>query len=146
MFALGALTAYYIVLPLAIRFLVGFETTGEGDALPIELEARVQQFVSLVMLFVMSFGVCFELPVLMVLLARAGIVTSADLAAKRRYAIVAVFIAAAVLTPPDPVSQLALALPLILLYEISIYLARLAENRRRASEERRREDIMDGPE
>jgi sec-independent protein translocase protein TatC len=123
-----------VIFPLAAKFLVGFEVLGgEGD-LDIVLEAKVSEYLSLIMKLIFAFGLCFQLPVLMTLLARVGLATSAGMAAKRKYAIVAVFVVAAVLTPPDPVSQISLAIPIILLYEVSIYMAKLVE-RKRAKEE-----------
>ena len=134
LFFVGGALVYYVIFPLAARFLVGFEVLGgEGD-LDIVLEAKVSEYLSLIMKLIFAFGLCFQLPVLMTLLARVGLATSAGMAAKRKYAVVAVFVVAAVLTPPDPVSQISLAVPIILLYEISIYMAKMVE-RKRAREE-----------
>ena len=99
---------------------------GEGG-LPIQLEAKVDQYLSLVMQLIFAFGLCFELPVVMTLLGRAGLITARAMREKRRYAIVAAFIFAAVLTPPDVLSQVSLAVPTILLYEISILAVGLVE-------------------
>ena len=142
LFFVGGALVYYVIFPLAARFLVGFEVLGgEGD-LDIVLEAKVSEYLSLIMKLIFAFGLCFQLPVIMTLLARVGLATSAGMAAKRKYAIVAVFVVAAVLTPPDPVSQISLAVPIILLYEISIYMAKLVE-RKRARDEAAEEDVDD---
>jgi sec-independent protein translocase protein TatC len=134
LFFVGGALVYYVIFPLAAKFLVGFEVLGgEGD-LDIVLEAKVSEYLSLIMKLIFAFGLCFQLPVLMTLLARVGLATSAGMAAKRKYAVVAVFVVAAVLTPPDPVSQISLAVPIILLYEISIYMAKLVERKRARDE------------
>lgn len=134
LFFIGGSLVYYVIFPLATRFLIGFEIFGEGDALDIVLEAKVSEYLSFIMTLIFAFGLCFQLPVVMTLLARVGLATSAGMAAKRKYAVVATFVVAAVLTPPDPVSQISLAVPIILLYEISIYMAKMVE-RKRAREE-----------
>jgi sec-independent protein translocase protein TatC len=130
LFLLGGAMVYYLLLPVAWRFFLSFETVGSPNELPIQLEAKVDEYLSLVMQLIFAFGVAFQLPVLMTLLARVGIVSSKGMIEKRRYAIVLVFIVAAVLTPPDPVSQLTLALPILVLYEISIFMAKMVERER----------------
>jgi sec-independent protein translocase protein TatC len=130
MFILGAAFVYYVILPFAIRFFLGFETPGGEGRPPIELQARVGEYLSFVMTLIFAFGFCFELPVLLTLLGRVGIVTSQGLASARRYAIVAVVAVAAVVTPPDVFSQVSLSIPLIGLYEISIWCVRIIERNR----------------
>jgi sec-independent protein translocase protein TatC len=125
LFTAGAAMVYYVVTPLAWSFFVSFEMGGTAGALPIELEPRISEYVSLMMRLIFAFGLAFELPVVLLLLARAGLVTPEGLAAKRKVAMVISFVVAAILTPPDVISQLLLALPIILLYEISIIGARL---------------------
>ncbi|WP_086643542.1 twin-arginine translocase subunit TatC [Acetobacter sp. DsW_063] len=129
LFLLGAALAYYFIFPVAWRFFLSFQTSGGDDGLQIQLQAKVSEYLALVMKLIMAFGVAFELPVVLTLLARAGIVTSAQLKKFRRYAIVGAFVAAAILTPPDVITQTGLAVPLIILYEISIISARLVEPR-----------------
>lgn len=133
LFVMGAALVYFVVIPLAWRFFLSFETPGGPGALPIQLEAKVNEYLSLVMTLIFAFGLCFELPVLLTLLARVGLVTSAQLASMRRYAIVIIFTAAAILTPPDVISQISLALPLLALYEISIFSVRRVEKKQAAA-------------
>lgn len=138
LFFLGGAMAYYVVFPLAWRFFLSFEMTGLAGGLPIQLEAKVEEYLSLVMQLIFAFGLAFEMPVVMTLLGRANLITSDGMRDKRKYAIVLAFVAAAVLTPPDVISQIALAVPIILLYEISIlsvrFVERQAEKARRAAE------------
>lgn len=130
LFLLGASMVYYVVIPLAWQFFASFETSGAGGQLAMTLEPKVDQYLSLVMRLIFAFGVAFELPVLLILLAKVGIVSADGLRAKRKYAIVVAFVAAAILTPPDVISQVLLAVPIILLYEISILAAQFIEKKR----------------
>ncbi|MFT6580662.1 MAG: sec-independent protein translocase protein TatC [Alphaproteobacteria bacterium] len=123
LFFIGGAFVYYVVLPVAWEFFAGYEQAAEDGKLAIQLEPKVDQYLSLVMQLIFAFGLSFELPVVLTLLAKVGIVDAQGLRKQRRYAIVVAFVAAAVLTPPDPISQLGLAIPIIILYEISIICA-----------------------
>lgn len=129
-FIIGAALAYYFVFPMAWKFFLSFEIPASAGTLPIQLEARVSEYLSLSMTIIFAFGIAFELPVILVLLARIGVLSSAQMSQFRRYAIVLIFIIAAVLTPPDVISQLCLALPLMVLYEMSILGAKWVEKGR----------------
>jgi len=132
LFMLGAALVYFFFTPMVMWFFLSMEQTGGAGEASIMLLPKVSEYLGLIMTLIFAFGLVFQLPVVTTLLARVGLVSSKGLAEKRKYAIVAAFIAAAVLTPPDPVSQIGLALPTILLYEIAIYCARLVERQRAA--------------
>jgi sec-independent protein translocase protein TatC len=142
LFLLGAALVYFFFTPMVMWFFLSMEQTGGAGEASIMLLPKVSEYLGLIMTLIFAFGLVFQLPVVTTLLARAGLATSEGLASKRKYAIVGAFIAAAVLTPPDPVSQIGLALPTIILYEIAIYCARLVERQRAAAKaERDAEDM-----
>ena len=130
LFLLGGFLVYYLVMPLAIKFFLSFETIGSNSNLPIQLEAKVNEYLSLIMRLIFAFGISFQLPILLNLLARIGIVNSDYLKTRRRYVIVIIFAIAAILTPPDPITQVGLAIPLLLLYEISIFTVKFTEKKK----------------
>jgi sec-independent protein translocase protein TatC len=134
LFTLGASMVYFFIMPVAWKFFLSFETPGEPGSLPIQLEARVSEYLSLVMTLIFAFGLCFQLPVLLTLLARVGLTSSKALASKRKYAIVIILTIAAFLTPPDVFSQVSLAVPMYMLYELSIFAIKLIERSRAARE------------
>ncbi len=131
LFTAGAALAYYVVMPTAFRWFIGFE--GVTGGVPLEALPAAGEYLSLVMQFILAFGISFLLPVLLLLLNRAGIVDRHQLAGARRYVIVGVVALAAIITPPDPGSQLLLALPLLLLFEGSLLIMRLGDRKSKAS-------------
>lgn len=136
LFFMGGAMVYYIVMPWAYEFLLAFELEGGPGALPIVSEPKVNEYLSLSINLIFAFGICFELPVALTLLGRIGMVSSKGMAGKRKYAILIAFIVAAVITPPDVISQIMLASVLIFLYEVSIISVRMIEkDRGRAPED-----------
>lgn len=129
LFITGGAIVYFVVMPMAWPFFLSFQST--DTALPIQLEARVSEYLDLVMVLMFAFGLCFQLPVLLTLMGKAGLITAEALARKRKYAIIITFIVAAFLTPPDVISQVLLAIPVLALYEISILLVRSSEKKKK---------------
>ena len=129
LFFLGGILVYYLIMPLAIKFFLSFESSGLSTNLPIQLEAKVNEYLSLVMKLIFAFGISFQLPVLLSLLARIGLIDSQFLKTRRKYVVVIIFAAAALLTPPDPITQIGLAIPLLILYELSIFSVKFIENK-----------------
>ena len=130
LFLLGSALVYYLIMPLAIKFFLSFESIGGNGTLPIQLEAKVNEYLSLIMRLIFAFGLSFQLPVLLTLLARVGFVSSDTLKKIRKFVIVGVFAVAAILTPPDPISQIGLGIPVLLLYELSILAVQFIEKKR----------------
>tara|TARA_B100000427_G_scaffold328524_1_gene341829 strand:+ start:539 stop:1309 length:771 start_codon:yes stop_codon:yes gene_type:complete len=129
LFLLGGMLVYYLIMPLAIKFFLSFESIGNITNLPIQLEAKVNEYLSLIMKLIFAFGLSFQLPVVLSLLARIGLIDSVFLKERRKFVIVIIFACAAVLTPPDPITQIGLAIPLLILYELSIISVKLIENK-----------------
>ena len=129
LFLLGGMLVYYLIMPLAIKFFLSFESVGVSTNLPIQLEAKVNEYLSLVMKLIFAFGLSFQLPVVLSLLARIGFIDAKFLKERRKYVVVIIFAAAALLTPPDPITQIGLAIPLLILYELSIFSVNLIEKR-----------------
>jgi sec-independent protein translocase protein TatC len=143
LFLLGASLVYFFFTPMVMWFFLAMQQTGGADQVQISLLPKVSEYLSLIMTLIFSFGLVFQLPVVTSLMARVGLLTSKALAEKRKWAIVIAFVVAAVLTPPDPLSQIGLALPTIILYEISIITARMIERTRAKAEAEREEEAAD---
>ena len=132
LFIFGGMLVYYLVMPLAIKFFLTFETVANNGSIPIQLEAKVNEYLSLIMRLIFAFGISFQLPVVLSLMARVGFVDSEYLKKRRKYVIVIIFAVAAILTPPDPITQIGLALPLLILYEFSILTVKMIEKKKDA--------------
>ncbi|BBA35551.1 Sec-independent protein translocase subunit TatC [Methylocaldum marinum] len=124
-FLAGAAVAYYVVMPLAWSFFLSFESLSGESALAVELEARISEYLSISIQLIIAFGLCFELPVLLMVMAKVGMISSSSLIEHRRHAIIGIFLVAAFITPPDLISQIALGTPIVLLYELSILLIKI---------------------
>ncbi len=129
LFIIGGMLVYYLIMPLAIKFFLSFETVADVNTIAIQLEAKVNEYLSLIMRLIFAFGLSFQLPVVLSLLARIGVIDSIYLKKRRKYVVVIIFAVAAVLTPPDPITQIGLALPLLFLYELSILTVKLIEKK-----------------
>ena len=129
LFLLGGMLVYYLIMPLAIKFFLSFETSAQISSLPIQLEAKVNEYLSLIMRLIFAFGISFQLPVLLSLLARVGFIDSEYLKKRRKYVVVIIFAVAALLTPPDPITQIGLGIPLLILYELSILSVKIIEKK-----------------
>ena len=129
LFIVGAAVVYYVISPIAWKFFLSFQTS-QADSINITLQAKMNEYLSLMMTFIFAFGLAFQLPVILLLLVRFGVLTINQLKSFRKYAIVLSFVFAAIVTPPDPFSQISLALPIIILYEISILVSRFMVNRK----------------
>ena len=134
LFFAGGSMVYYLIAPLAWKFFLSYQNLN-SSGIPIRLEAKMGEYLSLMMRFIFAFGLAFQLPVVLGLLAKANLVTYTSLKKFRKYSIVIAFLAAAFLTPPDPFSQISLALPIIILYEISIFIAKSIQKKQKKDDQ-----------
>ena len=133
LFVLGAAVVYYVISPVAWKFFLSFHSS-HADGINITLQAKMNEYLSLMMTFIFAFGLAFQLPVILLLLVKFGVLTIKQLVSFRKYAIVLSFVFAAIVTPPDPFSQISLALPIIILYEISILVSKFMAKRHNKKE------------
>jgi len=129
LFIFGGMLVYYLIMPLAIKFFLSFESSADVGTIAIQLEAKVNEYLSLIMKLIFAFGLSFQLPVILSLLARIGVIDSVYLKTRRKYVVVIIFAVAAILTPPDPITQIGLAFPLLILYELSILTVKIIEKK-----------------
>ena len=139
LFFAGGAMVYYLIAPLAWNFFLSYQNMS-SSGVPIRLEAKMGEYLSLMMRFIFAFGLAFQLPVVLGLMAKVGIVNYQSLKKFRKYAIVIAFLSAAFLTPPDPFSQISLALPIILLYEVSIYIAKIIQKNKQDDQKNKQDD------
>ena len=135
LFILGAAVVYYVISPIAWKFFLSFQTS-QAEGINITLQAKMNEYLSLMMTFIFAFGIAFQLPVVLLLLVRFNVLTIKQLVSFRKYAILLAFVFAAIITPPDPFSQISLALPVIILYEVSILIAKFLSKRKSKNDEK----------